>query len=90
MRSSSLSLTVDDKGFVFDTGHTFRGLTISECMSGYNVIIRALNKHGAPVYAMTTADDPGDGIFDLMSALTASSGASLWRPDKYAAKRRVD
>lgn len=86
-REIALQLFLDEKGFVFDTEHVFRGLTISETSGGFNCVIRAASKAGDPVYAMTTAVDAQEGFNKLYDALSKGNGATLWRHDRYAASR---
>lgn len=84
MRQAPLSIIIDPHGFVFDTDHTFRGLTISEKDGGWNIIIRGRSRAGAPVYAMTHSDDPQHGLDILWDALAAGNGHTLWRVDRFA------
>ena len=83
-RQIALALTLDEKGFHFDTGYGFRGLTVSEAPGGWNCVIRGLDKRNSPVYAMTVAPDPAQGIADLFSALSHGTGDRLWRHDRFA------
>lgn len=86
MLSEALSLFLDYQHFAYYTGHTFRGLTISERPSGYNVILRSYSKKGEPLYAMGTGNDASDVLARLLDALSSKGGESLWRLDKYAAR----
>ncbi len=86
-RETALQLFLDGKGFVFDTGYIFRGLTISENGGGFNCVLRAWTRTNQAVYAMTTADDPQEGINKLYEALSHGNGDTLWRPDKFASPR---
>lgn len=82
-RTDSLSLQLDQKGLAFDLGVQFRGLTISENSSGYHIILRAYLRDGSPVYAINDADDPVEGLEDLMDVLLQRGGSGLWRKDKF-------
>lgn len=83
-RQVAVRLDIDDKGFIFDTGLTFRGLTISEAPGGWNCVLRAREKSGAPVYAMTTATEPAEGLAKLYEAVSHGKGERLWRHDRFA------
>jgi hypothetical protein len=87
VREKAISLVLDPHGFVFDTEHTFRGLTISEKDNGYNIILRAYSRDGSAVYAMTHADDPQWGLECLWEAILKGNGYTLWRPDRFASIR---
>lgn len=89
-RPSALQLIFDHQGFIFDTEATFRGLTISENSEGFNCVIRATLGANEPVYAMTTAEDPQEGLNRLYEALTHGNGSTLWRHDRYASSRGGD
>lgn len=82
-RRSPLTLTLDMKGLAFDLGVQFRGLTISENSAGYHIIIRAYLRNGSPVYAINDADDPEEGLQDLLDLLADRGGSGLWRKDKF-------
>lgn len=86
-REVALQLFLDPKGFVFDTDHTFRGMTISETSAGYNCVIRAWSRTNEPVYAMTTATDAQEGLNRLYDALAHGNGNTLWRVDGFATAR---
>ena len=75
---------LDPQTFAFETGVTFRGLTISENSEGYNVVIRGYDQSGLPVYCMTHDTDYLDGLTRLIWAVSRGNGANLWRKDKYA------
>lgn len=87
MREIALQLLLDDKGFIFDTGFTFRGLTVSETSTGFNCVVRATSKAGGPVYAMTSDTDPAEGLNRLYDALSQGNGHTLWRFDRFASSR---
>lgn len=86
-RETALQLFLDPKGFVFDTDYLFRGLTVSETSTGYNCVIRGTTKTGQAVYAMTTAQDPQEGLNKLYDALSKGNGHTLWRHDRYASSK---
>lgn len=86
-REIALQLFLDSKGFIFDTDHLFRGITVSETSTGFNCVIRAMTKTGQPVYAMTTAQDPQEGLNRLYTALAHGNGHTLWRHDRFASSR---
>ena len=83
----SIEIVVDEHGFAFETERTFRGLTISESSGGFNCVIRARERSGAPVYAMTVDSDPQVGINRLYEALSMGNGDVLWRHDAFAARK---
>lgn len=85
--SNAITIVLDMHGFAFETGLSFRGLTISETSTGFNCVLRAWEKSGSPVYAMTVADDPQEGITRLWLSVSAGNGSVLWRHDKYASAR---
>lgn len=85
---SEIDIHIDEKGFVFATEYTFRGLTISEAPGGFNCVIRAREKTGMPVYAMTVDEDPTEGITRLYAALCLGNGKILWRQDRFALERQ--
>lgn len=74
MLSEALSLSVDNQHFAYYLGNSFRGLTISERSDGYNVILRAYDKKGLPVYAMSTGADASDALARLVDALSSRGG----------------
>lgn len=76
-------LLFDDKEFSFLTGHTFRGITISQSGAGWNVVLRAFSSELEPVYCMTQHENPHDGLHLLLGTLATRSGGTLWRRDKY-------
>lgn len=76
-------LLFDGKEFSFLTGHTFRGLTISQSGAGWNVVLRAFTSELDPVYAMTQHDEPQEGLELLLGTLATRSGGQLWRQDRY-------
>ncbi len=86
-REIALQLFLDPKGFVFDTEFVFRGITVSETSAGFNCVVRAWTKRGDPVYAMTTAQDPAEGLNRLYDALAHGNGDTLWRHDRFATSR---
>lgn len=77
------TLLFDSKEFSFLTGHSFRGVTISQSGSGWNVVLRAFTSELDPVYAITQHDDPHEGLQLLLGALATRAGGQLWRHDKY-------
>lgn len=77
------TLLLDSKHYSFETNTTFRGLSLSLNSGGWNVVVRAFLKDGTPVYAMTAADDPGEGLRGLLAALGAQRGTELWHHDKF-------
>lgn len=79
-----LLFALDPHEFAYVTGQVFRGLTISERESGFNIILRAYNRKNQAIYAMMSAEHPVDGLLALLNALSGKGGESLWRMDKYA------
>lgn len=77
------TLLFDPKEFAFMTGTTFRGLSITEGGSGWNIVLRAYGSDGEALYAMTQHDDPLEGLTILLGALSTRRGATLWHHDKY-------
>lgn len=85
MNSVQLLPTIlDPQVFAFETGYSFRGMTISENSQGYNIILRAYAPDKSAVYAMGSNADPLDGLQALFNALSTAKGTSLWRIDNYA------
>jgi hypothetical protein len=83
-----LNITWSEKDFAFEfDGYHFRGLTISQGRNGWNIVIRALDRQGQPVYAIAVSDDITEGLDGLLGALSGRGGASLWRFDRYAKMR---
>lgn len=80
----ALSLQLDYQAFAYETGHAFRGLTITERPEGYNVVLRARTSRGEPVYAMTVDADPTSGLNRLQRLLRQKGGEALWRHDRFA------
>lgn len=76
-------LLFDTQEFAFLTGQTFRGLTISECGSGYNIVLRAFDRDNEPLYAMAQHSDAREGLRVLLGALATRHGPKLWRHDKF-------
>lgn len=77
------SLLEDPQEFAFRTGLSFRGLTVAQNGDGWNVVLRAFDTEHRPVYALTTAEEPAEGLSRLVEALSSGNGAQLWRLDKY-------
>lgn len=83
-----LNITWSEQDFAFEFGgYAFRGLTISQGRNGWNIVIRALDRQGQPVYAIAVSDDIMEGLEGLLSALSGRGGESLWRFDRYAKMR---
>lgn len=78
-----LSLSLDAEKFEFETGCTFRGLTITEGVAGYRVILRANIGADKPVYALNECQDPVEGLEDLLEALCQRQGKNLWQKDQF-------
>lgn len=76
-------LLSDPQEFAHLTGRHFRGLTISENGTGYNVVVRAFDGEGNALYAMNQHTDPYTGLKELLAALSTTKGSVLWRRDKY-------
>lgn len=79
-----LAHVLDPQHFADITGVAFRGLTISENGTGYNIVFRGTELTGEPVYAMTHSPYPLDGVKNLLAALADRSGKNLWRGDRFA------
>lgn len=82
-----LQVRVDDKSFCFETGATFRGLTISEGADGYRIIVRAFLRNQQAVYAMVEHESIREGVDILLQILCSRAGNQLWRHDGYYYKR---
>lgn len=76
-------LLFDSKEFTFLTGHTFRGLTVSQTGAGWNIVLRSFGPQLEPLYAMTQHVDPHEGLQLLLGALATRTGNQLWRKDQY-------
>lgn len=83
----SVVIHIDEQGFVFETGVMFRGLTISETSGGFNCVLRGREANGNPVYAMTTAEIPDEGLNRLWDAVRRGNGSVMWRHDRFAAQK---
>lgn len=79
----TLSLTFSGKEFAYRTGVRFRGLTISQTETGYNIVIRGFTSDRAPVYSMAQHENPALGLDILLNALDGKGGARMWHKDKY-------
>lgn len=79
-----LGVQIDEQEFAFNTGLSFRGLTLSLHAEGWNIIVRAHDERGACYYTMIQHEDIGRGIAILMDMHRARGGKDLWRHDKYA------
>lgn len=77
------TLLFDPKEFAFLTNYTFRGLTVSQSLDGWNVVLRAYGHDGKPLYAIATGNDAAEALKRLLGALATNNGAQLWRHDKY-------
>lgn len=80
----AVEIRIDNKRFAFYTGRTFRGLTISKHVDGWNIILRSRNRGGIPQYAMTIAKEPLEGFSKLWSLLLSRDGERMWHYDKFA------
>lgn len=76
-------LLFDSKEFSFLTGRTFRGLTITEAGTGFNIVLRAFGPDNEPLYAMTQHNDPREGLSVLLGVLSTRRGPELWHRDRY-------
>lgn len=79
----TLALRLSQKEFVYRTGVSFRGLTISQTEKGFNVVIRGLRNGGTPVYSLVQHSDPVTALEILVSSLSGRDGPSLWHHDRY-------
>lgn len=77
-------LVFDAKAFVFETGYTFRGLTVSSKDNQYNCVLRATDKDGVHVYCIHQADDPVEGFDVLWGLVTSKDAKYFWRLDGWA------
>lgn len=84
IQEKGLVLALDPQEFAHLTGQSFRGLTVSERDSGFNIILRAYGRKQQAIYAMLSSDHPVDGLLQLLNALSGKGGEALWRVDKYA------
>lgn len=80
----TVTFTIHEKEFVFETGYRFRGLTISLHPEGWNIILRGFDRKDMPVYCMVVAEDPGKGLEQLFWIISARGGKDVWRFDKWA------
>ena len=74
---------LDPHVFAENTGHTFRGLSITEKSAGWNVVLRSFGPDGGAYYAIGQSESPLDALERLYEALGKRGGARLWRLDKF-------
>jgi len=79
-----IEIRVDMKSFAFETGCTFRGMTISPAVDGWNFIVRATDKKGIAVYAMASGEDVAYTCESLMTMLQGKEAHYFWRLDAWA------
>jgi len=79
-----IKFQVDMKSFAFETGCTFRGITISPAVDGWNFIVRATDKKGIAVYAMSSGESVEDTCDALMTMLQGKEAHYFWRLDAWA------
>lgn len=82
-RDSLQDVVLDGKVFAWYTGLPFRGLTITQYSTMWNVVLRATNRQGVNVYAMVRVHDPLEGLGQLMEMLSSKGGSRHWHVDKY-------
>lgn len=75
---------IDPQAFAFETGYTFRGLTVSEGGGVWRIILRGLSKKGEAVYAMSEHTDIHEGFEALYDALAGEGNNYLWHHDRFA------
>jgi len=75
---------LDPQEFAALSGLVFRGVTITPSRNGgWNVICRAW-RGPDPVYAMTDAKYPPDGLRMLAWAIGRKGGDEFWHHDRFA------
>jgi len=79
-----VQIDVDTKGFLFETGNVFRGLTVSPAVEGWNCVIRATDKKGVHVYAITSAETAKEACENIMGLLMSKEASYFWRLDAWA------
>lgn len=79
----TLDLRLSEKEFAYRTGVSFRGLTISQTETGWNVIIRGFKRDHTPVYSIFQHHDPVTALEMLVGALGGKAGPRMWHKDKF-------
>lgn len=74
---------LDPHLFAHSTGYKFRGLSLTEKVGGWNIVLRGFDRDGAAYYAMTFHEEPLDGLRHLWEALVSRNGHTMWRLDKF-------
>jgi hypothetical protein len=84
-RKKPLDTILDGHEFAFYMGRRFRGLSITENGSGWNIIIRSWSLAGQAEYARGHHENPQEGLKALLNALASKGGERLWHHDKFYA-----
>lgn len=79
-----LHIEHDSHVFADVTGMAFRGLTISSKNDIWNVVVRATDLDGEPVYAIFQHEDVTEAISSMERALKSKEVKYLWRSDGWA------
>lgn len=78
-----VTVRVDSKAFVFETGCTFRGLTISQRGAYFRIFLRVFLRDGTPAYYYVDHEDIEAAMTNLLAVVTGRGGASVWRFDSF-------
>ncbi len=78
-----LTFFLDPEEFAYRTGVAFRGLTVSQTPTGWNIIFRAYLKGGQAVYTMSQGDDLSGGLRALFAVAAGRNGNKCWHRDKF-------
>lgn len=79
----TLAVRLSEKEFAYRTGVSFRGLTISQTETGWNVVVRGFSREGAPVYSLVQHTDAVTALEILVQSLSGRDGPALWHKDKF-------
>lgn len=83
-KSRAFGLVYDEQAFVFDTGITFRGMSITQKEDGWNVVVRGVDGDKTPVYCMSFGDTPDGALQQLVETWKSKESKYLWRFDGWA------
>lgn len=77
------TIQIDPQDFVFSTGISFEGLSITQAGIGWKIIVRGRGPRGQACYAIHETEDLWNGPSELLGMLERDGGRKMWRADKY-------
>lgn len=80
----ALQVNINESDFMFVTGNTFRGMTLSKKEDGWTLSVRATTDRKVNVYAMAFGEEPNELAGNLMKLLGGKEANFVWRLDNWS------